>query len=157
MMLGRAHEVVGDRRAPRMRRWYLWKSWRDARLARGLPVRWVDRVFDFNVCIHEIRQDDPPGLHDHSWWNATVVLRGRLVETNFIGASAVVWRERVRAGWTHVRYLLPGTVRVRRACDAHRLELALAHSPAWTLFITGPWRREWGYWRDGIWVDWRLA
>lgn len=131
------HVYVGSPAKPYSLRWFLFQSRRDRRLLRGRRVRWIDRVLDFNICVHKFLRADPPGLHDHSWWNVSIILKGRL-------------REEVEGG---ERILRPGRIVVRRSTTAHRL--TPIGGPAWTLFITGPWRREWGYWRKGKWINWR--
>lgn len=82
-----------------------------------------------SVYLHRtLRSDNDPELHDHAWDNQTILLDGILVE-ELPGA--------VR------RTLRPGDVIVRKAEDRHRLEI---EAPTITLFTTGPWRKEWGFW-----------
>lgn len=87
-------------------------------------------------CI--IRDDDDRALHDHPWDNTSIVLAGWLREISEYGQ----------------RSLGPGMVVTRKAEQRHRLEVV--EGPVWTLFITGPKRREWGFWCDGgRFVHWR--
>lgn len=48
------------------------------------------------------------------------------------------------------RRCLPGDVVRRRAEDLHRLELL--KSSAWTLVVTGPIRRQWGFQTEDGWI-----
>lgn len=99
--------------------------------------RWVlFRCRWFQIVVHNFVSDDPPDMHDHAWWNVSIVLRGLLEETTATGQ----------------RFLIPGDIVFRRAAAMHRLRVV---NTAWTLFITGPERREWGYDVDGAWVHWK--
>ena len=103
--------------------------------------RWVLlRTPWLQVVVHQILKADPPGLHDHPWWNVSVVLRGKLYENRADDA----------------RILTPGCVVFRRATDGHKL--TPLGGPVWTLFITGRARRLWGYRRTNPdrWVPWPL-
>ena len=89
------------------------------------------------VTIHHwLRSDDDRALHDHPWPNASTVLAGRLVEHSEYGPIT----------------LAPGSVLTRAADEAHRIELVSAD--AWTLFITGPIVRRWGFHTSSGWVHW---
>lgn len=91
-----------------------------------------------SVYLHQIlRDDDDRALHDHPWHNTSIVLHG-------------VLREVFENGGT--RLLKPGSFTPRVATDAHRLEVV--KGPVWTLFITGPVLREWGFWCGERWVHW---
>jgi hypothetical protein len=108
--------------------------------------RWVlFRCSWFQVVIHNFLSDDPPDLHDHAWWNVSFVLAGALVETSL---APTPWGGRDAHS---SRVLRPGDIVFRRAGALHRLTVV---KPAWTLFITGPERREWGYEVDGQLVHW---
>ena len=66
-----------------------------------------------------------------------LVLEGRLVEHTAAGATA----------------LGPGDTRTRTPREAPRIELV---SPdAWTLFVTGPIVRRWGFHTAAGWVHWK--
>jgi hypothetical protein len=137
-------------------RWYLtpWRGWyrhidetqrtRWQRLAVWLSQRLP------NVYLHKfLRSDDERALHDHPWAWASLLLRGSYIEHT------------IAAGGIHKR-----TVRTRgslKLCGpraAHRVELwdSLSNgpSPCWTLFITTPILREWGFHcPQRGWVHWR--
>lgn len=92
-------------------------------------LRWwlIPRNRWFNVYLHCIlRSDDDRALHDHPWANCSIILGGRYWE---------VTEDRVRCRKR-------GSVTFRRAATAHRL---VVREPCWSLFITGPKTREWGF------------
>ena len=46
-------------------------------------LRWwvIPRNRWFNIYLHKIlRDDDPRALHDHPWWNISIVLKGGYLE-----------------------------------------------------------------------------
>ncbi len=114
-------------------------------------LRWwrIKRNAFFNIYYHRVlRSDDDRALHDHPWWNFSIVLSGGYYE------------HRILAGGVHTKIWHPaGSVRFRRSGDyAHRLELQSygesGHElPAETIFITGPKLRRWGFHHPERWVD----
>lgn len=93
----------------------------------------------FNVYLHHfLRSDDDRAMHDHPWWNLSVLLTGQ-------------YREHM-PGKTKQRHRL--NVVLRRATAIHRIELT--HGPVWTLFITGPKIREWGFHCPNGWRNWKV-
>lgn len=118
--------VIGGDADPYMRRWWL--------IPRN---RW------FNIYLHHFRRsDDDRALHDHPWWNLSVLLRGRYVE-HTIDAGGISRRVERRAG----------QMKFRGAKAAHRIELV--DGPCWTVFITGPVLRSWGFHCRLGWVHWK--
>lgn len=117
--------IIGGAEAPYMRRWWV------------IPRNPVS-----NIYLHQIlRSDDDRALHDHMYVNASVLLQGSYVE-HTIEAGGVHKRVERRAGDVVLR--LPST--------AHRLEVS---EPCWSLFVTGPRVREWGFHCPRGWVHWR--
>jgi hypothetical protein len=120
--------VIGGAERPYLRRWWV-----------------IPRNRFLNVYLHEfLRSDDDRALHDHPWSNVSILLRGNYVE-HTIAAGGVEFAQQLRAG----------QIRVRPSGKfAHRIELT--NGPCWTLFITGPRYREWGFHcpRAG-WVHWK--
>lgn len=110
-------------------------------------VRWwlIPRNPLFNVYLHLfLRSDDDRALHDHPWANCSILLRGSYTEHT------------IQAGGIHHHQVLQqGSIRVRlTGRTAHRIELH--DGPCWTLFITGPRYRSWGFHcPDQGWVHWR--
>lgn len=153
--------VIGSPEAPYMRRWWV-----------------IPRNRFFNIYLHQIlRDDDDRALHDHPWASCSVILRGGYIEWTGTHARAD------GADLHKIRKVrTPGMIRFRRASAAHRLELhrkditlkewrkllrgsnietnaifrpGFQIIPAWTLFITGPKVREWGFHCPKGWKHWR--
>jgi hypothetical protein len=89
-----------------------------------------------NLYLHHIlRSDDDRALHDHPWWFISIVLWRGYREITTLGTW---WR------W-------PLSIALRWATLPHRIEL---DKPAWTLVITGPRVRDWGFHCPKGWVHW---
>jgi hypothetical protein len=127
-------------------------SWLISRAARRAPDfivggaddpylrRWwlIPRNRWCNVYLHHfLRSDDDRALHDHPWINCSILLRG-------------LYREHTPAG-SHIR--ARGDVVFRLPTSAHRIELS--DGPVWTLFLTGPRVREWGFLCPQGWIHWK--
>lgn len=92
----------------------------------------------FNIYVHQyVGSDDDRAMHDHPWWSFSILLKGELLEHDKGG----------------VMLLKAGDIRLRSAKYAHRLELITG--TAWTLFITGPKVRDWGFHCPKGWRHWR--
>lgn len=122
--------VIGTPESPYLNRWYV-----------------IPRNRFFNVYLHQIlRSDDDRALHDHPWVNLSIVLRGAYREImpsghpRHVGNEMLKWRRR-------------GSMVARWPSSAHRLEID-AGRPCWSLFITGPKVREWGFWCPQGWKVW---
>ncbi|HEY4136472.1 MAG TPA: hypothetical protein VGO34_14805 [Alphaproteobacteria bacterium] len=118
--------IVGGADRPYLNRWFL--------IPRN---RW------FNVYLHQfLRDDDDRALHDHPWVNLSILLIGEYKE------------QTIRAGGIHVRsHRKAGAFKLRWPRASHRIELVDGR-PCWTLFITGPKVRSWGFHCRQGWVDW---
>ena len=111
--------------------------------------RWhiIPRNRFFNIYLHKFSgSDDDRALHDHPWWSVSFLLKGRLHE--IYKAEIVGFSFRVRKPIKRFRPVF------RPASHAHRLELQ--SKAAWTLFITGPRVREWGFHCPKGWKHWSL-
>lgn len=118
--------VIGSLESPYMRRWWV--------IPRN---RW------FNIYLHHfLRSDDDRALHDHPWVNCSILLKGRYTE-HTIAAGGV----------NHHREYSAGQIKLRMASYAHRIDLT--EGPCWTMFITGPNLREWGFHCPKGWRPWR--
>jgi len=135
-------------------------------------LRWwhIKRNAFFNCYLHHVlRSDDDTALHDHPWWNFSIVLSGGYYEHT------------IERGGVHTqRWFGPGSMQFRpRGSCAHRLQLPteriddapmiqMAQSvdldltnyrnrqvemPAITIFVTGPVLRRWGFHHPERWVD----
>lgn len=131
---GKPHFTIGD---DQLDRWYL--------IPRN---RWV------NVYLHRTKKsDDGRALHDHPWRSVSFLIAGDLFEEYF---PDPVWVGKpthliVRHGRKIPKWLPV----YRRASAAHRLVQPNPERPAWTIFITGPKLRKWGFWcTDGEFAKW---
>ena len=103
----------------------------------------------FNVYLHRfLRDDEDRALHDHPWASVSLSLSGVLAEVF-----------RARRGGEEKRVIVPGSLVIRGARFAHRLilrdDLAGTYGGCWTLFLTGPRVRAWGFLCPQGWVHWR--
>lgn len=120
-----------------MLRWWVWR------------VRWFSSCYINNV----LRSDDDRALHDHPWWNVSVVLLGGYweYEPAWMGPVPGPYVPR-RKAWRG-----PGSVVIRRkATWLHRLELdPNMKQETISLFFTGPATRRWGFRLPdtGEWID----
>ena len=90
-----------------------------------------------NVYIHKyLGSDDDRALHDHPWRSWSILFWGRLEEHTPEGVKRV---------WP----LIP---KYRSAHYTHRV--VLKSKVAFTLFMTGRKRREWGFHCPTGWVHW---
>lgn len=98
-----------------------------------------------NVYLHcFVGSDKREELHDHPWWSVSVLLRGGMIE---------VMPAPVTRGWQYWKRIKRWWPVVRGPKHAHRIIVDV--TPTWTIFITGPKVREWGFWgRDG-WIHWK--
>jgi hypothetical protein len=131
-LLREPHFVIGKPGSVYMNRWYV--------LPRN---RW------FNIYLHEIlRSDDDRALHDHPWVNASIVLKGGYWEVMPEHAPSVSWPvPPTRDVWRGA-----GSVVLRRPTAAHRLVMG-SFEPCWSLFVTGPNVRDWGFWCPRGWTS----
>lgn len=97
--------------------------------------RWRVETPWFSVRLHHwLHSDDDRHRHDHPWAFITFCLRGSYID------EGIGFRQRVRAG--HAYY--------RPADHAHWVHLD--RGPAWTVIVTGPKVRRWGFWVNNRWV-----
>jgi hypothetical protein len=101
--------------------------------------------FPFNVFVHKFLKSDPGDVHDHPWPYATLILKGGYWEWipvfNSLGVKFneyKVWRG-------------AGHFRICRAESYHRIELD-PNITAWTMFMPGPHKREWGFLVNNKWI-----
>ena len=101
--------------------------------------------FPFNVFLHKFLKSDPDDVHDHPWPYATLILKGGYYEwtPEFDSAGRKIGETRHWRG--------PGHFRTCSATSYHRIELD-PKITAWTLFMPGPQKREWGFLVNNKWV-----
>jgi hypothetical protein len=120
--------IIGSPSEPYLLRWWL--------IARNKVA---------NAYLHCFkRSDDDRAHHGHPWlFNFTLVLRGSYTQHRIL-AGGVVERRIMKAGdWTF-----------RWGASPHRIELH--DGDCWTLFLTGPVVREWGFHcPDRGWIHWK--
>lgn len=104
------------------------------------------KSFPFNVFLHKFLKGDPDDVHDHPWPYATLILRGGYYEWipqfNTDGTKSCEVRK-----WRG-----PGHFRICNPNSYHRIELKPGVT-AWTLFMPGPQKREWGFLVNNKWVQ----
>lgn len=125
---------------PYMRRWWI--------IPRN---RW------FNIYMHHmLHDDDDRAPHDHPWWSLSLCLRGVIKEHQMFYREVPIPESeldvRVFQHFT-VNWIKKGQWKFRDKNYVHRLELPFGD--AWTLFITGPNVRTWGFHCPKGFVPWR--
>lgn len=114
-------------------------------IGRDYLRRWwiIPRNNRFGIYLHHfLLSDDPGACHDHPYWNISIVIKGRYRE----------WCRDPATGHETFKMRYAGAVVFRRAETSHRVEILDGES-AWSIFISGPRRREWGFWCGQRWVD----
>lgn len=140
--------VIGGKDDPYLLRWWI-----------------VPRNKWFNVYLHQIlRDDNDRALHDHPWDNCSVILKGQYQEVTLSedGLKAFGYCRRELNSDYVSSHGLPVdlwmrpifSVVFRKAQNPHRLEL-FKGKPCWTLFISGPRKRDWGFHCEEGWVHWK--
>jgi hypothetical protein len=134
-LAGGPHFKIGGEDDPYLLRWYL------------LPRNRL-----FNVYLHKFLRDDiDTALHDHPWWFVSWIVKGGYYE---VTQDPTVPRAEV------VRTRAAGSVAFRRADHRHRVVLLRSRQdyrmlPCWTVVVTGPVSRSWGFWCNGRFIHWR--
>lgn len=108
----------------------------------------------FNVYVHEfLRSDDDRALHDHPWlFNASWLIDGCYFEHTIREGGAMVLTPRKAGDWKFRWGRAPHRVEL----DGIRLEGLCNEIPCWTVFITGPRVREWGFYcMERGWIHWK--
>ena len=119
--------IIGGKDNPYMLRWWI-----------------IPRNRFFNIYLHRfLRSDDDRALHDHPWPNFSYLLDGTYTEHS-IAAGGV----------NYAQVLVANDFKFRSAKVAHRIELH--DGPCWSLFITGPVVREWGFHCPKEWRHWKI-
>lgn len=95
----------------------------------------------FNIYVHVfLRDDDDRALHDHPFWNLSILLAGSY------------WEHAIAAGGVHKRTMMSaGQWKFRPAKAAHRIELVDGLKSI-SLFLTGPTIRTWGFHCPTGWI-----
>jgi hypothetical protein len=123
--------------------------------------RWhvIPRNPFFNIYLHHFcSSDDDRALHDHPWlFNASIIVEGSYNE---------VLPHRTMRGWARYfqlreEVLSAGDWKFRWGKAPHRVRLFPntfdgGEWDCWTLFITGPVVRKWGFYCWKGWVHWKI-
>ena len=92
------------------------------------------------VYLHRFHAPDPACLHDHPWSFWSLVLWGGYWETTETGTT----------------YRGIGSLAYRPASWTHRVARLHPRRTTWTLVVTGPTVRMWGFFTPSGWVEfWR--
>jgi len=102
--------------------------------------------FPFNIFLHKFLKGDPDDVHDHPWPYATLILAGGYYEWvlvfNTLGKKI-----------NEIKYWRgPGHFRICSPNSYHRIELKDGVT-AWTLFMPGPQKRDWGFLVNDQWIQ----
>jgi hypothetical protein len=101
--------------------------------------------FPFNVFLHKFLKGDPDDVHDHPWPYATLILKGGYYEyTPSFKDGKMIGETKYWRGPGHFRVCSPNSY--------HRIELKSGIT-AWTLFMPGPHKREWGFLVNNKWIQ----
>lgn len=136
------HQTIGGLTHPYLRRWYV-----------------IPRNRVMNIYLHHfLRSDDDRALHDHPWWFASLILKG------------AYWEHRANRPESTRSYRRAGSIAFRLPSVAHRVELETERTwqgtsefdaiqverelPTWTLIVTGPRVRPWGFHCAEGWKFW---
>lgn len=152
--------VIGENVDPYLLRWHL-----------------IPRNSFFNIYLHKfMRSDDNRALHDHPWaWNISLILRGQYIEhmpydrkrfakpqiSDNITLVDMRTKTKNRRAWRPI---------FRWGITPHRVELIkyqesfvprwgwslIKERPVWTIFITGRYVREWGFYCAHGWRWWKI-
>ena len=134
--------VIGGAERPYLRRWWL-----------------IPRNPVLNVYLHEFRRsDDDRALHDHPWlFNASWLLRGAYIEHTIRAGGLVIKTERRAGQWKFRWGHAPHRLQLLTIADYVRTQPENDQPlSCWTLFITGPRVRQWGFYcMERGWVHWK--
>lgn len=123
---GEPHLYIGGKQNPYLLRWYL-----------------IPRNRFFNIYLHKfLRDDDDRALHDHPWWFLSIMIWGGYMEEVYCKVTKT----------TDVKYRSAFSFVLRKPTHRHRVMLYRHPKdfskpiPCWTIILTGPTVRTWGFW-----------
>ena len=91
--------------------------------------RWTLEFWWFSIRLHHwMHSDDSRAFHDHPWWFVTFVLKGGYTDVSPKGEERII----------------APTICYRPAEHAHTVKVF--PGGCWTLVVTGPKVRRWGFW-----------
>ena len=141
-----------------MQQWFRW-AWITPGYMRRMPL--IPRNRLFNIYLHRYTGPDnrDEGMHDHPWHSLSIRLWGEAISEwrpVFTSVSIALgslpgengYRKHIGGKWAE-EVKLPRIV-FRRAHDLHAISSGTW--PVWTLFLTGPVVRKWGFFTREGWV-----
>lgn len=132
------HFIIGSEDDPYLLRWFV------------LP-----RNHFVNVYLHKfMRSDDDRALHDHPWSFLSWIIKGEYIEhavntTTLRKRWSIAYRP---AKYAHRVQLLRGAAIARERTRVRPMRL---EQPVWTLIVTGPKMRSWGFHCPSGWQHWK--
>lgn len=111
--------------------------WRDKLGLTSCPYmeRWVLNLYFFSIRLHHwMGSDDNRAFHDHAWWFLTIILKGGYTDVSPKGHDPVT----------------TGSIRYRPAL--HRHTVKVNPCGCWSILLTGPEVRKWGFYPNGKFV-----
>lgn len=109
--------------------------------------RWVFNFGKFAIRLHHwIGSDDPRYHHDHPWGFYTLILKGGYTDVSQVRPDLGLGKTLPDTR----QHLSAGTITYREPHHTHTVQTD--PGGAWTLLLTGPFKRKWGFWVDGKFV-----
>lgn len=94
-------------------------------------TRWTLTLFGYSIRLHHwVASDDQRHFHDHPWWMLIIMLSGSYIDISPDKEDL----------------LSAGSIRFREAEHRHTVKLV---KDCWTLLLTGPPIRHWGFYIPG--------
>lgn len=124
----------------------------------GYMERWwatsaADVAHKVNVRLHHIlRSDKDEHFHDHPWESISILIAGGYHEVTPTSQTQDPKLDRIN---NVTEWRGPGSIVHRKANDRHRI-LVPEGTTAWSLFITGEWEKDWGFYTPEGFIYWRL-
>lgn len=137
LISGKPHFYIGGEQNPYLMRWFL-----------------IPKNPFLNVFLHKfVRDDDDRALHDHPWPFCSIMIRGKYLEVT--GESEVDVAERYAPSICFRRANHKHRVVLWNLIDVVNDKLVSAKIPCWTIIVTGPQSRTWGFWcKENRFVPW---
>ncbi len=128
--------LIGPQDDPYLERWYI-----------------IPRNKIFNIYMHRmLHDDDDRAPHDHPWWSLSLCLQGYIQEHQLRDKAYWISQEQDQA-W-NINHIYFGQWKWRGLHYTHKLKLPTGE--AWTLFMTGPKVRVWGFHCRKGFVPWHV-
>jgi hypothetical protein len=105
----------------------------------------LELPFGMTLVLHQFVQSDPDrGYHDHPWsFGMSLILSGGYYERKISHTTNPIGKPEDQVP-INMDYLSTGRINVFSGKDYHRVILP-ENGEAWTLFLTGPRKKIWGF------------